>query len=330
MFGKAVACVALLCALFSLVIAGEARALPGRHQQLVNQHSQLGRSANLLQAKARKPVWPPALMGRKRPAARPAQSGADGRLGDAFMVDTSIVPTPGFDVFCFCYGAASNGDGWRVFWADEYARSAYTSGIWSDGSVTDAGGNRVGYELSATQNGLTRPIVGTGSGFTAVWIAGDNRGVWSARLDSAGNVLDSLLVHDSDKGQYYPAIAYDGDSTCLVTWTDNLFGNPDIYAARLTASGRLLDSVPFPVAKSSAEQEALPAVAFGHGVYLVTWTAIDTVSYAVTCKAIRVSRDGVVLDTAIFLRRNPAVMQAYSNLTFGDTCFLATLSLIHI
>jgi hypothetical protein len=229
-------------------------------------------------------------------------------------------------VFCFCYGAASNGDGWRVFWADEYAQSAYTSGIGSDGSVTDASGNRVGYELSATQNGLTRPIVGTGSGFTAVWIAGDNRGVWSARLDSAGNVIDSLLVHDSDKGQYYPAIAFDGDSTCLVTWTDNLFGNPDIYAARLTASGRLLDSVPFPVAKSSAEQEALPAVAFGHGVYLVTWTAIDSLGTTATAKAIRVSAAGHVLDTAMFLRHDPVVWQAYPNVAFGDTCFLATWS----
>ena len=325
MFSKAVACGALLCALLSPVIAGEARTLPGRHRQLVNQHSQLGRSARMLRAEAQKPAWPPALMGPKRPAARQAQSGADGRLGDAFMVDTSVVPGSLFGGMNFSYGAASSGAGWRVFWADDNGQSVYTSGIGSDGSVTDVMGNRVGHEFQAQQSGVAQAIAGTGSGYAAVWTAGENRSIWSARLDSAGNVLDSLLVFDSDELQVYPAIAFDGDSTCLVAWTEDLLGSPDIYAARLTASGRLLDSVPFPVAQGT-EMEYCPAIAFGRGVFLVAWTAADTSGTTATAKAIRVSVGGAVLDTAIFLRHAPAVFQACPNVVFGDTCFLATWS----
>jgi len=327
MFGKAVACVMLVCAISSLLVAGEARALPGRHHPFVNQYNNHGRSARLLQTEARKPAWPPARPSLKQPAAGPSRAGVDGRLGDAFMVDTSVVPTPGwFPGMCFSYGASSNGDGWRVFWSDDDAQSVYTSGIGSDGSVTDAMGNPVGYEMQSMQGGMTQAIVGTGSGFTAVWIAGDERSVWSARLDSAGNVLDSLLVFDSDLLQALPAIAFDGDSTCLVAWTDNIIGSGDIYAARLTAGGRLLDSVPFPVAKDSAKQEILPSIAFGHDVYLVAWTAIDTLSSTATAKAVRVSEAGQVLDTAIFLRHDPEVIQMYPNVAFDDTCFLAAWS----
>lgn len=328
MFGKAVAWVALSCAIGSVVVAGEARVLPGRQQQLVNQFRSHGQGARSLPARAQRPAWPPTRLYRQPPVARTTSADRAGRFGDAFMVDTGVVLNYGWGPdMCFSYGASSNGDGWRVFWSDDNAQSVYTSGIRSDGSVTDAGGSRVGYESLSTQgNGVTRAIVGTGSGYTAVWTAGDNRSLWSARLDSAGNVLDSLLVYDSDRGQALPAIAFDGDSTCLVAWTDNIMTNPDIYAARVTSGGRLLDSVPFPVAKSGTAQEFLPSIAFGQGVYLVAWTAYDTVSYEVTAKALRVSTSGHVLDSAIFLRRDTAVIQAYPTVAFGDTCFLAAWS----
>jgi hypothetical protein len=187
-------------------------------------------------------------------------------------------------------------------------------------------GKRVGYEYQAQQSLEAQAIVGTGSGYTAVWAAGENRSIWWARLDSAGNILDSLLVYDSDRGQVLPAIAFDSDSTCLVAWTDNILeGNADICAARVTAAGRLLDSVPLTIAQS-ADMDILPAIAFGRGVFLVAWTTFDTLTSTGTAKAIRVSTAGQVLDTAIFLRYSPVGMQAYPSVAFGDTCFLAAWS----
>ncbi len=326
MLGKAVACVALLGALCSIVVAREASP-PARRQQFVNQLRNHGPGARVLPARDMRPSWPPARpsLGRTRPHS--TRAGVNGRLDDAFMVDTGVVPVPvPYGMFEFSYGAASNGDGWRVFWAEDTG-SVYTSGIASDGAVTDGVGKLVGHEYQAQQSLEAQAITGTGSGYAAVWAAGENRSIWWARLDSAGNVIDSLLVYDSDRGQVLPAIAFDGDSTCLVAWTDNVVEEDgNVYAARVSTGGRLLDSVPIPVAGSSEESEMVPAIAFGRGVFLVAWTAVDAGGGMATAKAIRVSVGGAVLDTAIFLRSDPAVFQAYPSVAFGDTCFLATWS----
>jgi len=41
-------------------------------------------------------------------------------------------------------------------------------------------------------------------------------------------------------------------------------------------------------------------------------------------KAAGVSRNGVLLDTAVYLRHDPTVSQEGPSVAFGDTCFLAT------
>jgi hypothetical protein len=270
-----------------------------------------------------RPEWPPAKPSLRQLRPHSTRAGVNDRLDDAFMVDTGVVPVPvPYGMFEFSYGAASNGDGWRVFWAED-TLSVYTSGVTSDGAVTDCVGKRVGCEYQSQQSGVAQAIAGTGSGYTAVWAAGENRSIWSARLDSVGNVIDSLLIYDSDRGQALPAIAFDGDSTCLVAWTDNLIGSYSICAARVTAGGRLLDSVPISVAQSQTLMEFLPSIAFGRDVFLVTWTEMDTFTYTLAAKAIRVSDGGVVLDTAIFLRHDQLGIQAYPSVAFGDTCFLA-------
>jgi hypothetical protein len=247
-----------------------------------------------------------------------------GRFGNAFMVDTgmAVVPELGSQ---YSYGAASNGDGWRVMWSDDNDYSVRTSGIGSDGTLLDPSGSLFGYEQVYT-SGLNRSLTGTGSGFLAVWIAGFDRSIWAARLDSAGVPLDSFLIHDSASGQYMPAVAFDGDSTCLVVWAEDPYGNSDVYAARVTTGGRVLDGEPFPVAQKRSQIEGTPTVAFGQGVYLVAWTSVDTSYTMAVAKAARVSADGVVLDTAIFLRHSPAMMQGYPAVAFGDTCFLASWS----
>jgi len=237
------------------------------------------------------------------------------------MVDTGVVLGPASGYYC-SYGAASNGDGWRVMWADDNDYSVRTSGIGTDGSLFDPQGSLVGHEEYSV-SGLTRSIVGTGSGFIAVWIAGYDRTIWAARLDSSGQLLDSFFVYDSDSGQATPAVAFDGDSTCLVVWSENPYGNSDVYGMRVTTGGRVLDPMPIRVATLFSQFEAYPAVAYGQGVYLVAWTSYDT-SYTITVKATRVSAGGVVLGPAIFLRHDPAMFQAIPTVTFGDTCFLAS------
>jgi hypothetical protein len=247
------------------------------------------------------------------------------RLGDAFMVDTGVTPMPP-ELSQYSYGAASNGNGWRVMWADERDYSVGTNGIGADGSLLDLRGAVVGHD-SYMRGGLVHSIVGTGSGFVAVWTSRTSPGrIWASRLDSAGALLDSVVIYEDSSNQVYPAVTFDGDSTCFVLWTVSRASDRDIYAARLTTTGQVLDTIPFAIAQDSLRREAYPAAAYGQGVFLVAWTVYDSGWVRPRAKAIRVSSDGVVLDTAIYLRHDPASDQSFPALAFGDSCFLVAWS----
>jgi len=295
--------VSVLC---SLTSAGDRRTCPGQVSADRNQFR----------------PWPPAAGRRGRPTA-PASPLRSGSFGDAFMVDTGLTLRPASGSQ-YSYGAASNGNGWLVLWIDRRDQSMRTTRIGPDCSLRDTAGRVVGHSWSY-RNGVTQGIVGTGAGFMAVWLAGDEwpQGVWAARLDPDGRLVDSFLVYHADYEQAEPVVAFDGDSTCLVVWAGDPSGTyqHDIFASRVTVSGQVLDPDPLRLTQGNEMDESGPAVAFGRGVFLVSWNSADSIFSRV--KARRVSGAGQVLDTAVLLRRDSAMMQAYSTLTFGDTCFLA-------
>ncbi len=324
MSGKVVACAALVCILYGgLFAAVEPASGPGNIRSLKGGAIR-GRGPVTQPATYQRPAWPPQRPSRERPASpsrNPVHRG--GRFGDAFMVDTGVVYVPSTNSQYLC-GAASNGNGWRVMWQDDYDYAAYTSGIGPDGSVLDCDGKMVvdqgGYGSFGNQS-----IAGTGTGFIAVWPQ-YNYCIWASRLDSIGGLIDSFIVWEDGNEHADPAIAFDGDSTCLVVWME-YDGEYDIYGMRVTTGGRVLDQQPIPVANESAQDEIMPAVAFGQGVYLVAWTSASYGWFTwATAKAVMVSEDGAVVDTAVFLRHDAGAMQAYPAVAFGDTCFLASWS----
>jgi hypothetical protein len=326
MSGKVVAYAALVCTLCGgLFAAAEPASVPGNHSSLKG-GAMRGRGAAVQPAARQKPAWPPQRPSRERPASHsrnPVHRG--GRMGDAFMVDTGVVYVPSSNSQYSC-GAASNGNGWRVMWWNDYDGNTYTSGIGQDGSVLDGAGQMVEGQGAYGSFG-THSIVGTGSGFIAVWPQSYYGSIWASRLDSTGTSVDSFLVYEDGYEQAEPAIAFDGDSTCLVVWTENPYESSDIYGIRVTTGGRVLDQQPIPVANQSAQDEMMPVVAFGQGVYLVVWTSYNQGWFnRATARAVRVSADGVVLDTAVFLHHDAGSMQAYPAVAFGDTCFLVSWS----
>jgi hypothetical protein len=86
--------------------------------------------------------------------------------------------------------------------------------------------------------------------------------IFGARVNQAGDVLDPEGIPISDG-----AIAFSGldavfeDNTWLVVWTDWRFGASDLYCARLSSNGTVLDSGP--VVRQEGEQES-PALARGN------------------------------------------------------------------
>jgi hypothetical protein len=106
----------------------------------------------------------------------------------------------------------------------------------------------------------------------------------SAGVDDAGN--PNLDVAN-------PQAAVDDDGQYLVVWQDGGPTGNDVYAARVSPSGRVLDFVAIEIAATAAD-EGVPAVAWNGDVFLVTWQVAGTV------RAARVDTSGTVLDPGGF------------------------------
>src|SRR5512137_6903 len=93
--------------------------------------------------------------------------------------------------------------------------------------------------------------------YVVVWDddrAGDGFDVFAARVTPGGTLLDStpIAVGNSPKEDAAPMVAFDG-ANFLVVWYGGDFGARDIYGARVTSSGVLLDPGGFVI--SSAEED---------------------------------------------------------------------------
>jgi len=107
--------------------------------------------------------------------------------------------------------------------------------------------------------------------------------------------------------QSEPSIALGGNQY-LAVWTDHRTdlnsvtvypdeSAADIYAARLDASGQLIDTIPIAISREVADQ-GMPRVAWNGTNWLVAWTTeVETTSYFIIgVRAVRVAPDGSVLD----------------------------------
>ncbi len=151
-----------------------------------------------------------------------------------------------------------------------------------------------------------RPAVAFGGGvYLVVWQdgedgadrAGGGSDILGARIDAEGKVLDAkpLVVCKAKDYQRRPVVAF-GGGVFLVAWEDFRNGTDgDIYAARVSAQGKVLDEDGFPVAQGKGRNQIYAAVASNGREFLVAWMdywAYPT--YGIT--AARVSAQGKVLD----------------------------------
>jgi hypothetical protein len=109
--------------------------------------------------------------------------------------------------------------------------------------------------------------------------------------------------------QTQPSLAAGPAGTSLAVWSDTRSGgNPavyvgvglgtmsDIYAARIDASGNLLDATPLPIATTPYNQTA-PKVAFNGSNWLIAWQAERADNrYESDIYAVRVDASGTILD----------------------------------
>ena len=171
----------------------------------------------------------------------------------------------------------------------------YGTRIGADGTVLDP----LGIPISTAGGDQRDPrVVANGSQFLVVWddSRGANLEVYAARVDGNGTVLDPSGIDVSGgaaSDQELPAVAWNG-SHDLVAWEDfRSDASGDVEAARLTASGTVLDPSGIPVAATASHGETDPTVATDGAQFLVAWTGDDPIR-GTAILASRVSDAGVV------------------------------------
>ncbi len=116
--------------------------------------------------------------------------------------------------------------------------------------------------------------------------------------DHRGSGLDDGEFLIDTSGIYrrgFPAAAFDG-TDYLVVWVDSRSPYDDIYGARVTPEGTVLDPSGIAVSTTAGAVQRSPVLAFDGENFLVAWTDYRSSSIYPDIYAARVSPEGAVLD----------------------------------
>ena len=211
--------------------------------------------------------------------------------------DRQLSPTAGYDYVNKRH---------LVVWQNENSRDNYnniSSSIY--GQLINSDGTKFGSEFLI--HNASWPVWGQidnwypvvsfdGTNYLVVWrkyIAGNEWYVYGARVTSSGSVLDPAGIKISSRTQTSlnytkPAVSFDGTNHFTV-WQDS---NGDIYGARISTSGVVIDPSGIRISNSSTAMS--PALAYDGTNYMVVWS--DRREGNNKIYGSRISTDGTVLD----------------------------------
>jgi hypothetical protein len=187
--------------------------------------------------------------------------------------------------------------------------------VTAEGAVLDPTGIAVG------PDGGLRPDVAAGTGqYLAVWSRSD--GVQAARVASDGTVLDGTPIQVRTASVDVPevAVAFDG-TNYLVAWAEfHAATAEDLYAARVSSAGTVLDTTPIAVATGGGSARH-PDVAWDGTNFMVVW---DETGSLVDVKAARISSSGLL--QGVFAVSTAANDQTDPAIEWGGTEYLVAWS----
>jgi len=222
---------------------------------------------------------------------------------------------------------AANGTNALITWSDDPTADIIGARVTAGASLTVL--DPSGFTVSLSPNSETSPAVAfDGTNFLVVWQ--DNRGsgfdLYGVRISGSGTVLDpsGFPISGALGHQRNPAVAFDG-TNFLVAWEDTR-NNPasDIFAARVSPAGTVLDANGLSICPRSGAQEH-PAVGFDGTNYLVVWDDAGA-SAARDIYGTRVSRAGAVLDALFIGISTDPNDQASPVIAFDGTNYLVAWS----
>lgn len=215
-----------------------------------------------------------------------------------FLIDTTRLSTPGGDA-----SVGFDGTNFLAVWRDFRSGSndLFAARVDQSGRVLDPNGILVAEEI-----GYSAPAVAFGSvNYLVVYERNDH--IRAKRVSPDGSVIEpEIVVSNEGESQNDPKVAYDG-ANYLVVWKDYRVDNDDIYCARVSPAGVVLDTASIPVADSLFWEERPDVCATDSGFWVVWETGYNPTNI----HAARVTSNGQVLDHNGFpVAPNPA-QQAY-------------------
>jgi hypothetical protein len=180
------------------------------------------------------------------------------------------------------------------------------------GTVLDSAGILVSYSVNRQDNSV---IAFDGTNYFVAWcdLRNDTSYICGTRVNTAGVVLDSTVIKISGVvlGHFSPylQVAY-GNGIYLVVWNDFRTSFPDIYAARVSTDGVLLDTISIPISTAMYAQW-YPKVTFDGSNFLVVWyndLGASIIGTRVSLGGVILDPDGIPISTASNYQINPEVI----------------------
>ncbi|SEM33953.1 hypothetical protein SAMN05444354_11549 [Stigmatella aurantiaca] len=215
--------------------------------------------------------------------------------GTGTLLDTSKIHVSTSANGQYSPAVAHDGTNFFVVWQD-YRNGGQTDiyGVLVSemGEVLDTSGIPIS---TAVYNQYNPAVAHDGTNFLVVW--DDTRGasydIYGTRVSGTGTVLDTggIPISTAAGYQYRPAVAYNG-ATFLVVWEDTRGGTYDVYGARVSSAGTVIDTSGVPITSATGDQRD-PVVSY-NGNFLVVWEDNRSGNYDIYGS--RVSGTGTVLD----------------------------------
>lgn len=207
-----------------------------------------------------------------------------------------------------------------VVWSEQRETNDLYAARVSAGVVLDPAGIVIS---AARRDQLSPSVASNGTEFLVVWDDDSDvvRTIRAARVTSSGVVLDpgGFVVAPGPSRQVTPVVSWDG-SSFLVVWGDERSGSSDLYGARVSSAGVVLDPAGFPICTAPFFQGGARVASSTEGS-LVAWTDFRNNQWNQLFAA-RVSRQGVVLDPNGFAIGQGFAQRRASEVSFGEDAFL--------
>ena len=261
----------------------------------------------------------------------PASDGPD-IYGTRVSQSGVVLDSTGIPISTALYGQYSpsiafDGTNYLVVWADfrNPTLDIYGSRVSPSGTILDPSG--IAISTAAFYQSFPK-IAFDGTNYLVIWQDWRNPtwDIYGARVNQSGTVLDpsGIAISAATNNQTNPSIAFDG-TNYLAVWMDKrgdgIYGGlyPDIYSARVTPSGSVLDPSGISISIAAYGQYS-PSIAFDDTNYLVVWH--DNRGGLTDIVGARVNQSGAILDPTGVAISTAASYQISPSIAFDGTNYL--------